>query len=206
MLSKVLLAIAITCTLIGCLTSKSEKLSRFNQPPSYQNISNQLLEAGELLSIELNAMDPEGNPLNYSIYNMPSWLSLDPATGTISGTPSLEDVGLYENIRIDISDGNNITSVGPFFIQVEEELFDININWEQVTEDINNDTINNVAGYKIYIEEASARFNSSITVKGATETSFIIKRLAPSTYTFTMTAYLTSGLESDKSAEQQFIL
>ena len=206
MLYKVSTAIIIACSLIGCLTATSDKLgdSNSNQAPTYKDVSNHLVEAGETVFIELHASDPEEKPLNYSVYNMPTWLSLNPSTGTITGTPSLQDIGLYEGIKIDIRD--NITSVGPFFIQVEEELFDVNISWSQVTEDINNDAINNIAGYKIYMEESSARFNSIITVEGSTETSFTIKRLAPSSYTFTMTAYLTSGLESKSSSERAFIL
>ena len=206
MLSKVLTIIAITYSLVGCITPKSEKTNNINQPPSFQTVEDQLLKVGEQLRIELNALDPEGGQLSYSINNMPTWLSLDSSTGSLYGTPTLQDTGFYDGITVEISDGDNLISVGPFFIQVEEELYDIILNWTAVTEDINDDTAN-IAGYKIYLEKFDDRFSSSvIIVNNGAETSHIIRRLAPSTYTFKMTSYLSSGLESDESIERQFIL
>ena len=48
--------------------------------------------------------DVDGDTLTYSGNFLPAWLSIDPATGLLSGTPSNSDVGSYD-ISITASDG-----------------------------------------------------------------------------------------------------
>lgn len=69
-----------------------------------------------------NATDADGDALSFEIQNRPSWMSFNISTGRISGTPSNEDVGFYQNITLTVSDGSDSASIGPFGIEV------INVN------------------------------------------------------------------------------
>ena len=65
-----------------------------------------------------NANDPDGDALTFSVDNRPSWSSFDAATGRITGTPTLGDVGLYSNIVVKVSDGQVESSLPAFSINV----------------------------------------------------------------------------------------
>ena len=208
---KIYLILFLLLTLHGCLepngSNSAQKKLNEDLPPSFQETTNSLLEVGELLYINLDAIDPEGGTLIYTIHNLPSWLTIDPDLGNITGTPKTQDIGLYEDIRIDISDGHNTATAGPFYIQVEQELFNIELSWEKVTQDEESNFItNDVAGYIIYMTEPSGRHDSTTKLKGRDMVKHQINRLAPGTYTFTMASYLNSGLKSDHSEEKAILL
>ncbi|HKU40828.1 MAG TPA: Ig domain-containing protein, partial [Polyangiales bacterium] len=58
------------------------------------------------------AKDPEGARLAYQIDNKPSWATFNTSTGVLSGTPTA--VGLWNGIRIRVSDGMNTSSAISF--------------------------------------------------------------------------------------------
>ena len=68
------------------------------------------------------ASDPNGQTLTFSIQNMPSWASFSSTTGTLSGTPSAQQVGTYGNIIISVSDGQLSAALAPFAIKVVAAL------------------------------------------------------------------------------------
>ncbi|MCF6236512.1 MAG: putative Ig domain-containing protein [Gammaproteobacteria bacterium] len=62
--------------------------------------------------------------INFTIpKNQPDWISLDPDTGTISGTPSQANVGTYPNIEIQTTIGDKKLTTGAFSITVEDVNF-----------------------------------------------------------------------------------
>ncbi|MDF2153608.1 Ig-like domain-containing protein [Vibrio sp. CAU 1672] len=64
------------------------------------------------------ASDVDSDSLSFSIANSPTWASFNPATGLLSGTPGNEHVGVAENIRISVSDGEQTVSLPAFSIRV----------------------------------------------------------------------------------------
>ena len=64
-------------------------------------------------------IDPNSDTLQISGINIPSWLSLDPLTGALTGIASNSDLGAHNNIYINVSDGSNKVSQGPFSITVQ---------------------------------------------------------------------------------------
>ncbi|NLS12186.1 DUF4347 domain-containing protein [Vibrio sp. SM6] len=61
-----------------------------------------------------------GDSLTYSINKTPSWASFDPATGSLSGTPTNDDVGITtSNIVISTSDGEETVALPAFDVVVE---------------------------------------------------------------------------------------
>lgn len=89
-----------------------------NQPPSIWGVPPTSVEAGKLYSFKPTASDPEGKPLGFTVSGLPVWASLDAASGTLSGSPTVSHAGKYSNIVISVSDGQATASLGPFSIEV----------------------------------------------------------------------------------------
>ncbi|NVC63650.1 tandem-95 repeat protein [Vibrio sp. 05-20-BW147] len=62
--------------------------------------------------------DVDSQAFTFSITNKPAWVSFDAATGTLSGTPSNDDVGTYAGIVITVSDGSATATLNTFSIVV----------------------------------------------------------------------------------------
>ncbi|GBC59362.1 hypothetical protein DENIS_0301 [Desulfonema ishimotonii] len=62
------------------------------------------------------ASDPDGDSFSFSIVNKPDWAEFDPETGTLSGTPSSEDVGKpAKDIVITVTDSQGLSAALPAF-------------------------------------------------------------------------------------------
>ncbi len=57
-----------------------------NRAPTLSAIADRADAEGDVVSLQTSASDPDGDPLTYSAANLPAGLSIDPATGLISGT------------------------------------------------------------------------------------------------------------------------
>ncbi|MGI2142199.1 putative Ig domain-containing protein [Shewanella baltica] len=68
------------------------------------------------------ASDSVGDVLSFSIANKPAWATFNTTTGTLSGTPSNQDVGVTSGIIISVSDGALSASLPAFNLSV------VNIN------------------------------------------------------------------------------
>ena len=64
------------------------------------------------------ASDPENDLLTFTLANPPAWVSFETSNGMLSGTPSDAEVGSYDNLRISVSDGVNVTEGNAFRIVV----------------------------------------------------------------------------------------
>ncbi|MCP5209601.1 MAG: tandem-95 repeat protein [Hahellaceae bacterium] len=59
---------------------------------------------GVAYSYQLSATDADNDALSYAAVSLPSWLSFNPETRTLSGTPTSSDVGA-QNVTLAVSDG-----------------------------------------------------------------------------------------------------
>ncbi|TKB56628.1 DUF4347 domain-containing protein [Ferrimonas aestuarii] len=77
----------------------------------------------EAYSFTPTATDIDANDtLSFSISNQPSWAQFDPNSGTLSGTPSKEDVGSSQTIVITVTDSANASaSLLGFIIEVTSD-------------------------------------------------------------------------------------
>jgi hypothetical protein len=73
---------------------------------------------GRPFSLRPHASDPDGDPLTFSVTNLPSWASFDPASGVVFGTPQATDIGVYGSIRISVSDGTYSASLPAITVTV----------------------------------------------------------------------------------------
>ena len=72
--------------------------------------------AGQAYAFQPTASDADGDTLNFTIANKPSWASFNQATGRLSGTPTA--AGTYSRIVISVDDGRATTSLPAFTITV----------------------------------------------------------------------------------------
>ncbi|WP_240479525.1 Ig-like domain-containing protein [Pseudoalteromonas rubra] len=64
------------------------------------------------------ATDADADTLTFSVQNLPSWASFDTTTGSITGTPTNDDVATYQGIVISATDGTETVSLTAFDITV----------------------------------------------------------------------------------------
>ena len=75
-----------------------------NRPPVLTQPANQTNAENATVSLQLVASDPDGTPLTYSATGLPAALTVNPATGLISGTLSYASAGSY-TVTATVSDG-----------------------------------------------------------------------------------------------------
>jgi len=78
-----------------------------NQPPALAALTNQTMNEGASLTVNLSASDPNGDSLTFSVTNKPSFATLNntgPGTANLVFSPGFSDSGTY-NITVTVSDG-----------------------------------------------------------------------------------------------------
>lgn len=96
----------------------SVSLSRTNQWKSGKTV-----HVGDTLLFSAIAKDIDDDLLTYSIDNIPEWASFDPLTGTLSGKPGSDDIGIF-TVVISVSDGEFTSSLEPLVITVAIRDYD----------------------------------------------------------------------------------
>jgi hypothetical protein len=91
-------------------------------------------------------------------------------------------------------------------LQTPEQLHSINIHWIPVTENQDNKTISNITGYKIRYGTHPNNYTDSIEVHGQSTNMATIPQLVPNNYYVSMTALLSSGIESNYSPEHTILV
>ncbi len=115
-----------------------------NQPPTVTNpLADQTATAGEEFSFAIpedSFTDPEGEPLTFTATladgsPLPDWLTFDPATGALSGTPDDGDAGDLE-IAVTAEDDQGNTITDTFALGVDDGIGEnqppeVNLNREE---------------------------------------------------------------------------
>ena len=92
-----------------------------NQPPVIEAEFPQWIAVGEDFYFDPRISDPEGDRIKITTKNLPQWMKLHQRKKVFIGTPEISDAGLYDNIWIRVSDGQNNIDLGPLSILVEVE-------------------------------------------------------------------------------------
>ncbi len=92
-----------------------------NDAPTISGTPPAVVDVGEAYEFTPVIDDVEGDPLTVSAENLPAWLSLDPDTGALRGTPTEAHVGDYPGIVLRVGDGSATTALAAFSIQVRGE-------------------------------------------------------------------------------------
>lgn len=143
-----------------------------------------------------------GGTATFSASGLPSWASVNPSTGEISGTPGSSNVGMTGDITISASDGGGTASLGPFKIDVTAAAAgtgSATLSWTVPTQNTNGTPVTNLAGYHIYYGTSPDALNKVINVPEANTTEYEISNLSSGTYYFAITAYNSLGVDSADS-------
>ncbi len=93
-----------------------------NHVPAISGLPATSIDVGSAYGFTPTADDADGDSVTFSIANQPGWATFDPATGRLSGTPAVGDVGITSDIVITASDGHGgNTSLPAFSIQVNQQ-------------------------------------------------------------------------------------
>ncbi len=78
------------------------------------------------------------------------------------------------------------------------------LSWQPPTEYTDGTAISDLAGYEIHYGTQSQNYTSSIKVTNPGLATYVVQGLSPGTYYFAVSAYDSTGAESDDSAEVSF--
>ncbi len=152
---------------------------------------------GSTYTFTPSAADPDGDNLVFSIINKPAWASFDTATGTISGTPALSDIGTTSGIVITVSDGSLSASLPAFDINVYSTATGTaNVSWTPPTTNADGTALTDLAGFRIHYGSTEGNYPNTITIANPTITSYTVNNLPSGTHYFVVTAYDDAGNES----------
>ena len=91
-------------------------MSNTNRDPTFdQNLGDQTDAEGDLISLDAGATDPDGDPLTYAASGLPAGLSIDTATGVISGTIAFNAAGASPYaVSVTVRDGLSVDDTDTF--------------------------------------------------------------------------------------------
>ena len=81
-----------------------------NRPPVVKSPGNQKNRRNQVVSLQIEASDPEGDPLTFHAHDLPEGLSINPTTGLITGTIECKEAGPH-HVEIRVSDGEDRTTI-----------------------------------------------------------------------------------------------
>ena len=175
-----------------------------NQRPTISGSPDDFVTAGQAYGFTPSASDPDGDTLQFSIANKPSWAAFDTATGRLYGTPDASSAGTYEGILITASDGEFSASLPAFAVTVVPTTpGSATVSWTPPTSFVDGTPIAHLAGYLVVYGTSAEDFSSSLRVGSPEITSTMIEGLAAGTWYFAVKAYTIDGVESDLSQVAQ---
>lgn len=218
--SGVLLAATVCLAFAGCLSSSDEGLvtsapgnggsggsggsGSTNSAPTISGNPAPAVNVGDAYSFRPTASDPDGDTLNFEIANRPSWASFDTNNGEVSGTPSMGDIGSYDNISITVTDGQASASTPAFSVDVSQvQLGSVTLSWTAPTQNSDGSSLNDLDAYKIYFGNSQGSYPNQVRIDNPSITTYVVDNLAPDTYFFVATSVNSQGVESAYSNAAQ---
>jgi hypothetical protein len=170
-----------------------------NASPTISGAPAASVSVGNSYSFTPSAKDANGDPLTFSIQNMPAWAAFNTTTGALTGAPAAADVRSYANIIISVSDGSATTALAPFTIAVVQAASgSANLSWTAPTTNSDGTALTNLAGYRIHYGTTTA-MTQVVQVASPGIATYTLGNLSPGTWYFAVAAYASTGAESPLS-------
>jgi hypothetical protein len=211
----------VTSSVPGATTSSAAANSATSSPTSSSTSASATSAAAKALAIEgtpatsvtagsVYSFQPmvtaKNAAVTFTITGLPAWATFNPTTGALTGTPTAGAVGMTGEITVTASDGNNSASTAPFTIDVQAAVAGspppagaATLSWAAPTQNTDGSPVTGLAGYHIYYGTDESAPSQTVTVAGATATTYVVQGLTPGTYYFTVVAYNASGIDSPDS-------
>ena len=162
-------------------------------------------QVGATFDYQPAVQDPESDTLRFTADNLPTWASLDPASGHISGTPGPDDAGLYESISITVADATHLVVTAPFSIVVNPAVNPAleragssgvaSLQWEMPPSKVSGEPLDDLAGYRILYGRSSSDLDHSVLIPDPATTSYQFSTLTSGVWYFAVVAVNSNGLE-----------
>jgi hypothetical protein len=162
---------------------------------------------GNPYSFTPTATDADGDTLTFTVQNLPSWASFNSTSGELSGTPTLGNIGSYQDIVISVSDGALSNSLPAFSVDVTQAaLGSITLQWDAPTQNTDGTALTDLAGYKMYYGLSTGNYPNEIVIDNPGTTTYVVDNLGPNTYYFVSTALNSQEVESTFSNVTSFVV
>lgn len=147
------------------------------------------------------ANDPDGDPLTFDVLNLPPWATFSSHSGRISGMPGPGDTGTYAHITISVTDGKAVTTLPAFALVVDPPApgRSVTLNWNAPIEDTDGAPLDSLAGFRVYYGTARNALERRVQIADPSALTHVVENLPPATWYFAVSAYTTSGAESQLS-------
>ena len=114
-------------TATGCTSSQGTDTiadsNTANTAPTITGLPQLNVISGELYDFTPTASDADNDELVFEADNLPAWLLIDAATGNLFGIPGFDQLGIYRDILIRVTDGQNAVALQQFNIEVQSPKF-----------------------------------------------------------------------------------
>jgi hypothetical protein len=171
--------------------------SSVNGAPAITLVPLDEARVGVTYDFQPQATDPEGDALRFSAASLPTWASIDPSTGRITGTPGENDQGIYESIVITVADATHAIVTPPFSITVVDNIGNgvAALRWETPPSKVDGSPLDDLAGYRILYGHDSGDLDRSVFISDPSVTSYQFSALENGTWYFAVVAVNAGGLE-----------
>jgi M6 family metalloprotease-like protein len=102
-------------------------VNAMNDTPVLVQPADQTNQEGDTVSLQLQATDPESDPLTFAVSGLPQALSVDTTTGLITGTLNYASAGVH-NITVTVTDSNNAADTKTFVWTVSDIQYALTVN------------------------------------------------------------------------------
>jgi hypothetical protein len=196
------MAIAVVMGALLAACGGEEEAGDAAGAPQISGTPSKQAAADQPYSFVPGAIDPDGDTLKFDIANRPAWLSFNPATGALQGTPTAANVGVFRGITIQVTDGTSFSTLPPFDIEVVAAgLRSVTLSWLPPTQNEDGSPLTDLAGYKIRYGSSPGTYSNTISLDGPGLATYVVEGLTPSRYYFVIASYNKLGVESRNSAE-----
>ena len=155
--------------------------------------------------------------VRFSVVNRPAWAFFSDRRGGLSGVPQTNNVGVYQNIVITVTDGVSTAKLPAFSITVAAPAptpaptptpapaptptptpttGSAIVMWTPPLENVDGSTLTDLAGYRIVYGIAAGALTQTAQVPTAGLASFTIDNLSVGTWYFAVKSYNAAGTES----------
>jgi len=171
-----------------------------NRAPTISGTPATSVTAGQAYRFVPSAADADGDSLTFKVANKPAWATFNTATGELSGAPGSGYTGTYSNIQISVSDGQLTTSLPAFAVDVQQvSSGSATLSWQPPTQRTDGSPLADLTGYRILYGTSPGNYSNRVTLDNPGLTSYVVSNLSQGTWYFVMTAFDSSGAESDYS-------
>ncbi|MES9969443.1 MAG: putative Ig domain-containing protein [Candidatus Thiodiazotropha sp.] len=167
-----------------------------NQAPEITGNPANSVDAGGSYSFTPNASDGDDDTLTFTVANLPAWAQFNSQTGRLSGSPTTDDVGNYNNIVITVSDGTDETSLNAFAISVNSNTStavtgSFSLRWTAPTTRTDGSVLNlaDIQGYCIYVGTTRDNLQMVADINEGDRTTYVVDNLDLGDYYVAVSVY-----------------